>query len=66
MSSSSTYLTRPPTGLHALTQSPYTLGGDTDLRLLKLDDAHFKQRDTSQNDAIWDLFDLELKFDASP
>lgn len=52
-----------PIKVQALVQSPYTLGGDADLRLVKLDDAHFKQRDTSQNDAVWGLFDLDAKLD---
>lgn len=55
-----------PINVQALVQSPYTLGGDADLRLIKLDEVHFRQRDTSQNDAVWDLFDLDAKLDTAP
>lgn len=66
MANSATHLSRPPVGLHALVKSPYTLGGDVDLRVLKLDDTHLRQRDKSQNRAIWDLFDLDKEFDHAP
>lgn len=61
-----TSLMGSPSGVQTLVQSPYTLGGDADMRLLQLDDEHFKQRNTSLNNAVWDLFDLDAKLDCAP
>lgn len=38
---------------------PRSLGGDADLRLVKLDQKHLTQQDTSLNARIWSLFPLE-------
>lgn len=38
---------------------PRTLGGDADLRLVKLEKKHLTQEDTSLNGKIWALWTLE-------